>query len=216
MRAQSQLGDDQEAAEQTLLDVLREDPEILDAHQMLGQLAVTQGRYDDALERYRRVLELEPKHKNSLMGMASSYRALGRTDEALVGFRRLLEVSGHDTRATLAIADIEFAHGNFDEAAKALDEAVETTEAPALIHNKLGEVRVEQGRSGEAMALFVKAVEEKEGFAAPPGPIQSRPARRLPGSGGPPAKALGGVHRIQPALCPGLLLPVKAHDGSEW
>ncbi len=167
MRAQSQMGDDQEAAEQTLLDVLREDPEILDAHQMLGQLAVTQGRYDDALERYRRVLELEPKHKNSLMGMASSYRALGRTDEALVGFRRLLEISGPDTRATLAIADIEFAHGNFDEAARALDEAAETTEAPALIHNKLGEVRVEQGRSGEAMALFVKAVEEKEGFAAP-------------------------------------------------
>jgi arylsulfatase A-like enzyme/Tfp pilus assembly protein PilF len=161
------MQDDEEKAEKTLLAVLQTDPDILDAHQMLGQLATTQRRFEDALGHFRRALELDPAHKNSLMGMASSYQKLGRSEEALVGFRRALEISGHDTRATLAIADIEFSLGRLDEAAKALHEAAETTEAPALIYNKLGEVRAEQGRPGEAINLFARAVEEKDDFALP-------------------------------------------------
>jgi choline-sulfatase len=167
MRAQSLMRDDEEAAEKSLLAVLQTDPDVLDAHQMLGQLTSTQDRYEEALGHYRRALELDSEHKNSLMGMASSYRALGRKEEALVGFRRVLEISGHDTRATLAIADIEFNLGRLDEAAQALEDAAETTEAQALIHNKLGEVRVEQGRRSEGMTLFARAVEEKDDFALP-------------------------------------------------
>jgi arylsulfatase A-like enzyme/Tfp pilus assembly protein PilF len=167
MRAQSLMRDDEEAAEKTLLAVLQTDPDVLDAHQMLGHLATTQKRFEDALEYFRRALELDSTHKNSLMGMAASYRALGRREEALVGFRRVLEVSGPDTRTSLAIADIEINLGNHDQAAEALSEAAETTEVPGLIHNKLGEVRAEQGRSDEAMALFSEAIAETDDFAVP-------------------------------------------------
>jgi arylsulfatase A-like enzyme/Flp pilus assembly protein TadD len=167
MRAQSELRADEEAAEQTLLAVLEEDPEIVDAHHMLGQIAVGQHRYEDSLGHFQRALEVAPDHKNSLMGMASSYRAMGRLDEAVVGFRRVLDVSGSDTRASLVIADIEFERGRLDEAAAVLDEAATTTEAPSLIHNKLGEIRVEQGRVEEAMALFDAAISENEEYAIP-------------------------------------------------
>jgi len=167
MRAQSQIQDDPETAERTLLAVLETDPDVLDAHQMLGHLATTQHRYEDALGFFRSALELDPSHKNSLMGMASAYRALGRREEALVGFRRALEVTGPDTRASIAIADIEINLGRFEEAARALSDAAETTEVPGLIHNKLGEVRAEQGRSDEAMTLFVEAAGETDDFAVP-------------------------------------------------
>ncbi len=167
MRAQSQMSEDQEAAERSLVAVLDEDPDVLDAHQMLGQLTSTQNRHAEALEHFRRALELDPEHKNSLMGMASSYRALGRKEEALVGYRRVLDVSGPDTRASLAIADIEVNRGNLEIAAKTLDEAAEHTEAPGLIHNKLGEVLAEQGLRQEALELFVKAIKERDDFALP-------------------------------------------------
>ncbi len=167
MGAQSLMGRNVEEAEKILLTVLQEDPEILDAHQMLGQIAATQQRFDEALGYYRRALAIEPDHKNSLMGMASCYQALDQSDEALVGFRRVLEVGGHDTRASLAIADIEFGQGDFDQAARSLEDAAKTTEAPALIHNKLGEVRVEQGRFDDAVALFETAIAEHEEFAVP-------------------------------------------------
>ena len=57
---------------------------------MLGQIASTNRRFEEALKHFRRALEIDPVHKNSLMGMASSYRALGRREEALVGYRRVL------------------------------------------------------------------------------------------------------------------------------
>jgi arylsulfatase A-like enzyme/tetratricopeptide (TPR) repeat protein len=167
MRAQTLMRDDKEKAEKTLLAVLRDDPDVLDAHQMMGQLTIGQQRFDEALTHFGRALELQPDHNNSLMGMASAYRALGRSEEALVGFRRALDVAGHDTRATLAIADIEVDLGRLDKAAAALSAAIETTEAPALISNRLGEVRAEQGRTEEALALFEKAVAEKDGYAIP-------------------------------------------------
>ena len=167
MRAQSLIQDDAATAERTLLAVLETDPDVLDAHQMLGHLATTQHRYEDALGFFRSALELDPSHKNSLMGMASAYRALGRREEALVGFRRVLEVTGPDTRASIAIADIEINLGRFEEAARALSDASETTEVPGLIHNKLGEVRAEQGRSEEALTLFAQAIGETDDFAVP-------------------------------------------------
>jgi arylsulfatase A-like enzyme/Tfp pilus assembly protein PilF len=167
MRAQSLMQDDADTAERTLLAVLNSDPDILDAHQMLGHLTTAQRRYEEALGHFRRALELDPAHKKSLMGMASSYRALGRREEALVGFRRVLEVTGPDTRASIAIADIEINLGRLNEAAEALSDAADTTEVPGLIHNKLGEVRAEQGRPDEAMALFVEAIGETDEFAVP-------------------------------------------------
>jgi arylsulfatase A-like enzyme/Tfp pilus assembly protein PilF len=167
MGAQSLMREDEEKAEKILLAVLQTDPDILDVHQMLGQLAATRQRFEEALGYFRRALELDPAHKNSLMGMASSYRALGRREEALVGFRRVLEVSGANTQASLAIADIEISLGRHDQAARALSEAAETTEVPGLIHNKLGEVRAEQGLRQEAMTLFAKAIDEKDDFALP-------------------------------------------------
>jgi len=167
MHAQSLMQRDPVAAESALRDVLEVDPDILDAQQMLGQLALLSGRHDEALRFFRRALELEPDHRNSLMGMASAYRSLGRVDEALAGYRHLLAVAGDHTGASLAIADIEFERGRFEEAAAALGSAVEGSDAPALLHNRLGEVRARQGRLDEAVALFEEAAAENDSFATP-------------------------------------------------
>lgn len=167
MRAQTQIRSDRDAARRALLGVLKTDDGVLDAHQMLGQLAVMDAEYENALGHFRRALELEPEHRHSLQGMAAAYRALGRTEEALVGYRRLLEIAGVDTGASLAIADLEFLSGNLDFAVDTLSDAVETSEAPGLLYNKMGEVRAEQGRPIEAMALFDRAIEETDVFAVP-------------------------------------------------
>jgi len=167
MRAQTLMQTDQEAAENSLRAVVKDDPEILDANQMLGQMAAMGGRFEEALGYFQQALAVVPDHTNSLMGMAAAYQALGRSNEALVGFRRALDVGGHDTRASLAIADIEFDLGKLDDAAATLEAAAPTTEAPALIHNRLGEVRAEQGRDDEAIEYFATAIADEDEYAVP-------------------------------------------------
>ena len=167
MRAQSLMQRDPEEAEHSLRVVLEVDADILDAQQMLGQLALADHRPEEALGYFRRAIELQPDHANSIMGMASTYRSMGRFDDAIAGYRRLLEVQGHNTGASLAIADLEIERGHLEEALTALQGAQEGSEAPALIHNRMGEIRVLQARPDDAVLLFEQAAAENEKFANP-------------------------------------------------
>ena len=168
MSAQSLIGGhENDLARRILEQVLAEDEAILDAHQMLGQIAAEEGLPDDAIRHFQRALELNPEHERSLFGLAAAYADLERYDDALVGFRRVLEVKGSDARASLAIADIYVELKRFDDAAAALEQAAAAGEASAFFANKLGEVRVEQGRDDEAAPLFERAISLDHDFAIP-------------------------------------------------
>ena len=156
-----------DVAGRLLEQVLAEDAAIVDAHQMLGQVAAERRRPQDAIRRFKRALELNPMHEQSLFGLASAYADLGRTDEALAGFRRILEIKGPDARASLAIADVYVGLKRFDDAAAVLEKASQNGVSAPFFANKLGEVRVEQGRDDEAVPLFERAVTLDDGFALP-------------------------------------------------
>ncbi|HQQ75803.1 MAG TPA: sulfatase-like hydrolase/transferase [Thermoanaerobaculia bacterium] len=156
-----------DAAGRLLEQVLAEDAEIVDAHQMLGQIAAERRRPRDAIRHFKRALELNPMHEQSLFDLAAEYADLGRWDEALAGFRRVLELKGADARASLAIADVYVRLKRFDEAADVLDKASQSGESAPFFANKMGEVRVEQGRDDEAVPQFERAVALDDGFALP-------------------------------------------------
>jgi len=168
MAAQSLMRHDDDAAARRLLEqVLAEDEAILDAHQMLGQIAATDNRPEEAILHFQRALEINPEHERSLFGLAAAYADLGRYDDALVGFQRLLELKGSDARTSLAMADIYVDLERLDDAAAVLEEASADGEASAFFTNKLGEVRVEQGRDDEAVHLFERAIATDDDFALP-------------------------------------------------
>jgi arylsulfatase A-like enzyme/Flp pilus assembly protein TadD len=156
-----------DTAVRILEEVLAEDNNIVDAHHMLGRIAVNQERFEDAVRHFQRAVELDPNNKNSLMGLASTYAALKRFDDALVGFRRVIEIAGRETDASLSMADIYVTREEYSEAAAILEEAIAAGGTQAIVYNKLGEVRVEQGRPDTASALFEQAIERAEEFPMP-------------------------------------------------
>jgi arylsulfatase A-like enzyme/Tfp pilus assembly protein PilF len=166
MAAQSRMELPEEAI-RILEQVLAEDETIVDAHQMLGRIAGSQERFEDAVTHFQRALELDPNNTASLTGLASTFRALERFDDALIGFQRLIDLSGKDTNASLAMADIHVTRENYTEAAAVLEEAIEGGATQAIMYNKLGEVRVEQGRPDDASRLFEQAIERAERFPMP-------------------------------------------------
>ncbi len=168
MAAQGMIGQHHDDDARRLLeDVLSQDDSILDAHQMLGQVAEDEDRPEEAIRHFKRALELNGEHERSLFGLAAAYADLKRYDEALVGFRRILELKGSDARASLAIADVYVELKRFDEAAAVLEQASAKGDTSAFFTNKLGEVRVEQGRDDEAVPLFERAIATDPGFALP-------------------------------------------------
>lgn len=167
MRAQARVSaGDEERAAQLLREALEEDPALLDAHQLLGNLALAAGRAAEAAGHFTRALALDDRHKPSLFGLASAHRELGRVDDALLGFRRLLDLAGQDSKATLAIADLEMERGQ-PAAAEAILRRAAQPGAPALLFNRLGEVLALDRRPEEARRAFERALAEKPGLAQP-------------------------------------------------
>jgi len=159
MAAQSALGaGDRAAARRELERVAREDPGVLDAHQMLGSLAAEEERWEEAATAFRRALALDSEHKASLFGLANAYRRLGRADEALVGFERLLALAPHDSKAGVAAADLLVARGERKRAIALLESVAAGRDAAPILANQLGELLVADGRPGEARAAFERAL----------------------------------------------------------
>ena len=167
MRAQGRVsaGDDDEAA-RLLRQALAEDPELIDAHQLLGNIELAGGRAETAAGHFERALALDDRHKPSLFGLATSHQRLDRLDQALLGFHRLLDIAGQDSKATLAIADIEVERGDLAAAESALKRAA-TPGAPALLFNRLGEVQALSNRPTEARLSFEQAIASNPRLSQP-------------------------------------------------
>ncbi len=159
MATQSQIGRGETAEAAVLLErVLARDPDILDAHQMLGQIASSEERFDEAVVHYRNALAIDGDHKTSLFGLAATYRKMGRDADAIPGFERLFDLSHRDVKVAIQLSELYEDAGRIDDAAAVLDEVSDQPDLPAMLYNQLGELRVLQGRAGEAEPLFETAI----------------------------------------------------------
>jgi tetratricopeptide (TPR) repeat protein len=167
MRAQGSIGEgkEEEGAEM-LQKALSNHPGLLDAHQMLGDIALRAKDPETASQHFEQALAVDDRHRPSIFGLATSHRLLGQIDEALLGFRRVLDLAGEDSKATLAIADLEMERGDLAAAEKALAAAA-NDEATALIWNRLGEIQALDGRLDEALRSFATAMERNPDFSQP-------------------------------------------------
>jgi arylsulfatase A-like enzyme/Tfp pilus assembly protein PilF len=158
---------DAEGAERQLNEVLAQDSGMLDAHQMLGNIAVQRQDYDGAVVHFRHALELDSDHRASLFGLADAYRRLGQLDEALLGFQQLQSLSPHDSKAIVAMSDIYVEQSKLPNALNLFEEAAQLEDAPAMVHNKHGELLTLLGRLDEAVPVFQRAIDSNSELPQP-------------------------------------------------
>jgi tetratricopeptide (TPR) repeat protein len=168
MSAQSDMGRNEDAAaEEKLHQVLETDPNVIEAHQMLGTIANRQKQFDIAMRHFQIALELEPDHPASLFGLATAYRETDRVEDALNGYRRLLEHSPTDTRAAVDLVDLLVASDEIAEAITILETAVSERQDLPGLQNQLGELYATEDRREAAKSSFMRAIELSEAFAQP-------------------------------------------------
>lgn len=168
MSAQSDLGaGDLDRAEAKLRKVLDDDPELLDAHQMLGSIAGQRGDFESSLEHYRDALRQQSDHPPAIFGLANAYRRLGRDDEALAGFQRLLQLDPADTKAALAAQEILLRKERRAEAIAVLEAATASSRPAPILFSQLGELLTAEGQRREAEELFRRALAGNYELVAP-------------------------------------------------
>ncbi|MGH9388919.1 MAG: tetratricopeptide repeat protein, partial [Vicinamibacteria bacterium] len=139
--------------------VLAEDPDILEAYYIQGNLHTKKKELDKALEAYQEALARDPEYKSALYGLATTYQELGRTKEAEVGFRRILELDPRDNRAYYMLAKIQVDRDDYNGALDLLKQAVDIGSERAPLHNLMAECYIGLKDLAQAKKEIAQALE---------------------------------------------------------
>lgn len=134
----------------TVRRVLREDPEVIQAYTILGNLHLKAGRAEQAIQAYQQALALDDRNENAAFALALAYKQAGRVDAAEAGFERVLQMNPRSTKAEWHLADIWMRRGDAARAERALTRALTMNVDRAAFLLKLGESQIELRKLDDA------------------------------------------------------------------
>ncbi|MGH9328938.1 MAG: sulfatase-like hydrolase/transferase [Vicinamibacterales bacterium] len=144
-----------------LKQVVGEDPKVVDAWFMLGNVHARVNRQEQAIEYFRRALALKPDDEMAMVNMANAFRQIGRDEEALVGYRRFLELDPKNSQVRYEVAQILIDRGELDEASKLLTETLQLEPKMVAARNALGVVALKKGNAALAEQEIRAAIAQR-------------------------------------------------------
>lgn len=104
------LGDFDKASS-LLSAVIRDDPGVMVAYMMLGNIRLRQKDYPDAERIFRQALQRNDQSVEGAYGLALAYKGQNKLDEAASGFQKVLELDKNQVRAIYQLAEVRLAQG---------------------------------------------------------------------------------------------------------
>jgi choline-sulfatase len=144
-----------------LKQVVGEDPKVVDAWFMLGNVHARVNRQEQAIEYFRRVLTLKPDDEMAMVNMANAFRQIGKDEEALVGYRRFLELDPKNSQVRYQVAQILIDRGELNEASRLLTEALQLEPKMVAARNALGVVALRKGNPALAEQEIRAAIAQR-------------------------------------------------------
>ncbi|MGH9750834.1 MAG: tetratricopeptide repeat protein [Candidatus Polarisedimenticolia bacterium] len=138
---------------------LSREPRSKDAENLLGNIAMEQGRMREAEEHFTRALGYEPAFTDARNSLGILYDRLNRTEEALREFRRVLEVDPDYAEALNNIGLIFKKQGRLREAAVTFEDAIRRDPEFSGSYSNLALVYEQTGDAAAAEEQYRKALE---------------------------------------------------------
>jgi len=128
-------------------------------HYSLAAVYEQKGMKTNALQHYRRTLELDPTHRRALLGLAQMYGATQRYDDAAHTWRQFLDHYPEQDDVRLQLADFLRLRGRAREAAAEYQKLLRRQPTQAHLYLRLGRAEAAAGRPVQAEAAYLRALE---------------------------------------------------------
>ena len=151
------IGDPQSASA-VLQQVVREFPQMVQAHNLLGISLAQQSRHREALAHFAFAIERSPQDAEAHNNMGNALSELGRYEEAISHFEKATELIPGDPQARNNLGNALFKLHRSDEAIATYRKAIDLAPDYAKAHSNLGAALVERNRYEEAVASCQKAL----------------------------------------------------------
>lgn len=145
------------AAAATLERLVKDDPEMIEAWELLGVTLIQMGRGREGIAPLKRALALDPGRASVHLELAKTYALEGRAD--LAGQHAEIASSGDPAQGYEVLAELMMDRGDLARAAEFARKSVAADEQRIMSQFILGVVAQRAGRCPEAVALFRKAEE---------------------------------------------------------
>jgi tetratricopeptide (TPR) repeat protein len=149
---------DKDAAVKSLLEATEQNPNLINARVLLGDLYRNEGEYRAALEQYEAVVKLDPYEAANFTRLGIAYQFLDRLREAETAYLRSLELKSN-SEAAMNLGLVYLALSKLDEAKKYTLLATELDPTSAVAHANYGVVLDASGDHAGAERALLKALE---------------------------------------------------------
>jgi len=128
----------------------------------LGYTYEQQKQYKEAINAYRRAIELDRDNLDAIRGLAQNLLNDGQTDAALEQYKIIADANPEDAQTYLKIAEIERRNGKFDLALENLKKAESLVQDSIEVPYNIAAVYQAQGRYDEATKVLQDLLDKTE------------------------------------------------------
>lgn len=160
--------------EETLwLRTIAQNPGSWMARNNLAAYWLGQKRFDEAIEQYRKIIELRPNAPLGHMNLGAALARKGESEAAIAAYERARALQPDDPRIERNLAQALLGLGRVDEAIQHLERALELRQGRrdvkgqnAELQFELGNAYLQKGDTAEAIAHYQRALELRPAYAA--------------------------------------------------
>jgi len=125
----------------------------------LGNTVLKQGRYDEAIEHYRKAVSISPMFVEAHYNLGVALSAAGRYGEAIEAYQSALRLNKNHTGVLSHLADALARSGQLDRAIALYNKLLAKRPNDTEILNNAGLALVKKGRVDEGIGLYNKSLE---------------------------------------------------------
>ncbi len=145
-------------SEQLFIQAIATEPGYWKNHQNYGDFLFQQGRYNEAIENYKRVIFLHENNEEAINRLGASYYLTNQFDSAIQAYKRSAKLSPSSTSFS-NLGTAYFFNHNFDDAIYYYRQAVNLEPSDPIVWGNLGDARKYSGNQALANQAYQVALQ---------------------------------------------------------